>query len=200
MIRLNQAIIVEGKYDKIKLANIIDATIIATNGFRIFKDVQKREQIRLFAKNNGIIIMTDSDSAGSLIRAHLKQICTEGTIVNVYVPQLCGKEKRKDKPSKEGYLGVEGLTEETIIKSLKRSGVTDLKIADTRKKVTKTELFLLGLSGSANSSFLRNNLAAFLNLPTGMTTNAFLDCINAVYQYDDFLKAVKLWQQEADKK
>ncbi|MDO4609030.1 MAG: DUF4093 domain-containing protein, partial [Clostridia bacterium] len=166
MITLKQAIVVEGKYDKIKLANFINATIITTNGFRIFKDKQKRDFIRLIAQKNGIIVMTDSDSAGSLIRSHLKQICPDGTIINVYVPQLSGKEKRKNKPSKEGLLGVEGLSEVVIIDALKRSGVTEANVKRD-KLIKKSDLFALGLSGGKNSSTLREELADFLKLPLG---------------------------------
>ncbi len=201
MIKLNQAVIVEGKYDKIKLANFIDATIIPTNGFGIFNDKQKRELIKLLAENTGIIVMTDSDSAGNMIRSHLKQICPIGTITNVYVPQLLGKEKRKSKPSKEGLLGVEGLSEDIILKALYRSGIANSeKTLKKGKAVTKNDLYTLGLSGGENSSILREELAKHLHLPLGMTTNAFLDCVNAVFEYDDFIKAVTLWQQEADKK
>ncbi len=189
-------VIVEGKYDKITLENIIDATIIATNGFSIFKDTEKREVIRLLAKKRGIVVMTDSDSAGMLIRSHLKQICPENSITNVYIPQLLGKEKRKNKPSKEGLLGVEGMTQEVVLNALEKSGVIGHKVfKKENKKISKTLLFELGLSGSINSSFLRDELAVFLNLPNGMSANAFLDCLNAVYEYDEFLKAVKLWQK-----
>ena len=201
MIKLSQAVIVEGKYDKITLENIIDATIITTNGFRIFKDKEKRDLIRLLAQKCGIVVITDSDSAGALIRSHLKQICPEGTITNVYVPQLCGKEKRKDKHSKEGFLGVEGMTQQVIIDALARSGITGEKtLQKIDKKITKTDMFTLGLSGAKNSSFLRESLAVYLNFPKGMSANAFLDCINAVYKYDEFIKAVNLWQQEEDKR
>lgn len=201
LIKLNQAVIVEGKYDKIKLSNIIDATIITTNGFSVFKDSKKRDLIRLFANTTGIIVITDSDSAGNVIRSHLKQICPEGSITNVYVPQLLGKEKRKSKPSKEGFLGVEGLSEQVIIDALNRSGVNEFSdYKASNKKITKSDLFILGLSGGANSSNLRESLSDFLNLPKGITTNAFLDCVNTIYEYDEFFKVVKLWQQEADKK
>ncbi len=201
LIKLSQAVIVEGKYDKITLENIIDATIITTNGFRIFKDKEKRDLIRLLAQKCGIVVITDSDSAGALIRSHLKQICPDGTITNVYVPQLCGKEKRKDKRSKEGFLGVEGMTQQVIIDALARSGITsENTLQKSDKKITKTDMFTLGLSGAKNSSFLRESLAAYLNLPKGMSANAFLDCINAVYKYDEFIKAVNLWQQEGDKR
>lgn len=201
MIRLSQAVIVEGKYDKITLENIIDATIIATNGFAIFKDTEKRELIRLFAQKHGIVVITDSDSAGAVIRSHLKQICHEGSIVNVYIPQLVGKEKRKNKSSKEGFLGVEGMSQQTLIDALARSGITGSDIVTKSvRKITKTDMYALGLSGRENSAQKRQNLALYLNLPTNMSGNAFLDCLNAVFEYNEFLKAVELWQQEEDKR
>ncbi|MBQ8267799.1 MAG: DUF4093 domain-containing protein, partial [Clostridia bacterium] len=153
MIRLSQAVIVEGKYDKITLENIIDATIIATNGFAIFKDTEKRELIRLLAQKHGIVVITDSDSAGAVIRSHLKQICHEGSIVNVYVPQLVGKEKRKNKSSKEGFLGVEGMSQQILIDALARSGITGSDIVTKSvRKITKTDMYALGLSGRENSA------------------------------------------------
>lgn len=201
MIRLSQAVIVEGKYDKITLENIIDATIIATNGFTIFKDTEKRELIRLLAQKHGIVVITDSDSAGAVIRSHLKQICHEGSIVNVYVPQLVGKEKRKNKSSKEGFLGVEGMSQQTLIDALARSGITGSDIVTKSvRKITKTDMYALGLSGRENSAQKRQNLAQYLNLPTNMSGNAFLDCLNAVFEYNEFLKAVELWQQEEGKR
>ncbi|MBE6809944.1 MAG: DUF4093 domain-containing protein [Ruminococcaceae bacterium] len=204
MIKLNQAVIVEGKYDKITLENVIDTTIIVTDGFRIFKNKEKRELIRLLAERRGIIVITDSDSAGAVIRSYLKQICPEGTIANVYIPQLSGKEKRKTKPSKEGFLGVEGMTQQALVDALARSGITGKEIAKrTGKRINKTTFFTLGLSGGNNSSYLREELAQHLNLPKGMSSNAFLDCVNAVFEYDEFVKAVELWQklkQDADKK
>ncbi len=201
MIKLKQAVIVEGKYDKITLENIVDATIIATDGFRIFKNTEKRDLIRLLAQKRGIIVITDSDTAGGVIRSHLKQICPEGTITNVYVPQLKGKEKRKSTPSKQGFLGVEGLDKQTIIDALTRSGITgDESTQKTKKQITKTDLFTLGLSGGENSAVKRYQLEQYLKLPTAMSGNAFLDCVNAVFEYDEFITAVKLWQQEEDKK
>ena len=194
----------EGKYDKITLENVIDTTIIVTDGFRIFKNKEKRELIRLLAERRGIIVITDSDSAGAVIRSYLKQICPEGTITNVYIPQLSGKEKRKTKPSKEGFLGVEGMTQQALVDALARSGITGKEIAKrTGKRINKTTFFTLGLSGCNNSSYLREELAQHLNLPKGMSSNAFLDCVNAVFEYDEFVEAVELWQklkQDADKK
>lgn len=204
LIKLKQAIIVEGKYDKITLENVIDATIITTNGFRIFKDKDKCNLIKVLAQKNGIVVMTDSDSAGAVIRSYIKQICPSGSITNVYVPQLLGKEKRKAKPSKQGFLGVEGLEHQIIIDALNRSNITGVEQPQKNdKKITKTHFYKLGLSGGKNSSILRNQLASYLNLPTNMSSNAFLDCVNAVYELNEFNEVVLKWQknkQDADKK
>ena len=201
LIKLSQAVIVEGKYDKITLENIIDATIIQTNGFGIFKDKEKCDFIRLLAQKNGIIVITDSDSAGQVIRSHLKQICPENSIINVYIPQLKGKEKRKAKPSKQGYLGVEGMSEQIILDALSRCGVLGVVQGEkAAKKITKNDFYQLGLSGATNSSIMRKNLCVHLNLPAGMSANAFLDAVNAIYTYEEFIQAVKLWQQEEDKR
>lgn len=204
LIKIKQAIIVEGKYDKITLENIVDATIIATDGFGLFKNKEKREFIRLLAEKIGIVVLTDSDSAGALIRSHLKQICPEGSIINVYVPQLYGKEKRKPKASKQGFLGVEGMSQQILLDAFSRSGITGNTIKEkVGKKVTKVDFFALGLSGAKNSSFIRNSLAEHLHLPQNISANALLDCVNAIYDYDEFFKVVQLWQkdrQDVDKK
>ncbi len=190
---------VEGKYDKITLSNIIDATIITTDGFGIFKNKEKTALIHAYAQKTGIIIMTDSDSAGAQIRAHLKSVCASGKIINVYIPQLKGKEKRKTEESKEGYLGVEGMTKECVISALQRSGIFGEETADA-KKISKTDLFNLGLSGCKDSANLRKCLLKFLDLPNNLSANAFLDAINTLYRYDEFFEEVKKWQQEEDKK
>lgn len=199
MIKIKQAVIVEGKYDKITLSNIIDTLIISTNGFSIFKDREKRELIKTLSLKDGIIVMTDSDSAGRMIRSHIKQICPDGKITNVYIPQIKGKEKRKEKSSKEGFLGVEGMSQEIIEEALKRSGVTSEKTENFCKKITTLDLYSLGLTGKENSSALRNAVCEYLNLPTGFRGNAFLDLINTLYDRDEFIKKVTLCLQEADK-
>ncbi len=201
MLRLSQAVVVEGKYDKITLENILDATIIPTNGFGIFKDKSKCMLLQRIAKKCGIIVMTDSDSAGALIRSHLKQICPENTITNVYIPQLKGKEKRKDRPSKQGFLGVEGMTTEIIVSALQRSGIVGCDTTTEKKRViNKTDFYVLGLSGVDDCSARRDRLARYLDLPLGMSSNAFLDAVNAVFSYDEFIEAVNLWHQEEVKK
>lgn len=199
LIKIKQAVIVEGKYDKITLENIIDTLIISTDGFRIFKDTEKRKLIKTLALRYGIIVLTDSDSAGIMIRSHIKQICPEGKIINVYIPKIKGKEKRKEKCSKEGLLGVEGMSKDVILDAFKKSGVTAESTETNTEKITKTDLFLLGLSGSENSSRSRKNLSIYLDIPDGFSCNAFLDLINTLYKRDEFLKKVELWQREADK-
>lgn len=186
MIKLSQPIIVEGKYDKIALENVVEALIIPTNGFSVFKNREQREMIRTLARRYGVIVMTDSDNAGNMIRAYVKKIVGESNIINVYVPQIKGKEKRKTKSGKEGLLGVEGMTPEILVAALERSGVTGREVADNSKKITKLDLFELGLSGGENSAEKRKELLNFLSLPTNLSPNAMLDILNAIMTYDEF--------------
>lgn len=191
MIKLDIPIIVEGKYDKIALDNVVDGLIIPTNGFRIFKDKEKRDMIRSLAQKKGIIIMTDSDSAGSLIRSHLKSIVGEDKIINVYVPCLKGKERRKNTPSKEGFLGVEGIPKETLISALKKSGITGKEVIKREREITKLYLFECGLSGTKDSSENRRLLLEHLNLPLNLSPNAMLDVLNNIFSLEEFLKVAK---------
>ena len=179
MIKLEQAVVVEGKYDKIKLSSIIDAVIIPTNGFGIFKDAEKLELIRYYARKTGIIIMTDSDSAGFSIRNHIKGAVRNGKIINVYIPDIMGKEKRKMKPSAEGKLGVEGVAAKVILEALEKAGVT-VSAAGESGRITKTDLFMLGLSGGKNSSVLRKKLLDHLKLPSLLSANSMLEVLNTM--------------------
>ena len=135
MIRLKQAVVVEGKYDKITLENIIDAPIFTTDGFGIFKNREMCALLRTLSQRDGIIVMTDSDSAGALIRSYLKNICAGGKIINVYIPQLSGKERRKRTPSKQGFLGVEGMNAGIILAALKRSGIAASEESAQRRRM-----------------------------------------------------------------
>lgn len=191
MIKLDIPIIVEGKYDKITLENIVDAPIFKTDGFRIFKNAEMRALIRRLASGKGIIVLTDCDSAGNLIRSHLKSIVGDGKIVNVYIPRIEGKEKRKNSPSKEGVLGVEGMSEEVVLSALEKSGVFAAKLTETRAKITKQHLYIAGLSGTPNATEKRKNLAKRLGIPENLSSNAFLDALNALYTLDEFLNEVK---------
>lgn len=199
MIKLKEAIIVEGKYDKIALSNIIDALIIPTNGFRIFKDKEKRALIKTLALRDGIVVMTDSDSAGRMIRSHIKQLCPDGKITNVYIPKIQGKEKRKEKAGKEGLLGVEGMSVDVILSSLKQSGLCAIESAKKTEKITSVDLYNLGLTGHKNSSALRDKLCGYLDIPSGFRGNAFLDLLNTLFERDIFLKKVELCLQEMDR-
>lgn len=195
LIKLTQAVIVEGKYDKIRLSNIIDATIITTDGFRIFKDREKRELIRLLARKCGIIIMTDSDHAGQLIRRHICDTVKDGKVTNVYLPSLCGKERRKQKAGAEGLLGVEGTDDAIIIEALKRSGVTHTAVSKKGREITKGDLYAIGVSGRENSAAKRKALCHRLMLPD-LPSNTLIDALNTLYNYDEFLCEVEKWKRE----
>lgn len=194
MIKLDKPIIVEGKYDKITLENVVDGLIIPTDGFGIFKNKEKRDLIRTLAKRFGLIVITDSDGAGNMIRSHIKNIAGECEIINVYVPRISGKEKRKDKCGKEGILGVEGMTTEILENALMRSGVTATKCCENVKKITKADLYYCGLSGGKDSSDKRKSLLKYLSLPENLSPNAMLDILNTLYSYGEFSEVTKKWQ------
>ncbi len=188
MLHLEQAVIVEGKYDKIKLSSVVDAVIITTNGFSVIKDKEKLEIIRFFAKNKGIIILTDSDSAGFKIRNFLKGAISDGKITNVYIPDIFGKEKRKAVPSKEGKIGVEGIDTQILLEAFRKAGVISTEADSRRESVTKLDLFEVGLSGGNNSAEKRSELLKYLEMPELMTTNAMLEIINTMMSRDEFMK------------
>ena len=179
MIKIDQAIIVEGKYDKIKLASIVDAVIIVTNGFGIFKDTEKLALIRYYAEKTGIIILTDSDSAGRKIRGYIKGAVSNGKITNVYIPDIFGKEKRKEKPSAEGKLGVEGIKPEILLAAFEKSGITPYENISSGG-ITKLTLFELGLSGGKNSSELRHRLQKKLGLPELLSAASLVEVLNTM--------------------
>lgn len=191
MISLKEAVIVEGRYDKIKLTSFIDTPIIETGGFRIFKDKEKQNLIRKVSGERGILILTDSDSAGFVIRNFLKGIVPENALKHAYIPQLKGKEKRKEDFSKEGLLGVEGVNEKIIIKAIEKSGATVLNTVEKSEKrgeITKADLYDLGLSGKADSARLRAKLLKKLELPCYLTTNAMLSALNCLYSLKELKK------------
>ena len=190
MIKLKEAVIVEGRYDKIKLKNLIDAPIIETNGFRIFNDKERRDMIRQIADRRGILIMTDSDGAGLVIRNFLNGAVDKAKIKHCYIPQLEGKEKRKEQRSKEGFLGVEGVPDEVIIEAIRKSGATVIgEEAAQTNEITKADLFTLGLTGTANSAQKRKKLLKKLNMPDYLSTNAMLTALNCLYSLEE-LKSV----------
>lgn len=189
-LKISQAIVVEGKYDKIKLSAVIDGMIICTNGFGIYKDKSIVELIRLYAKTSGIIVLTDSDSAGFQIRNHLKGLVPDGNIINLYIPEIFGKERRKNAPSKEGKLGVEGIDVGILREIFERSGV--LTAEDTGTEIiTAKDFYELGLSGKPYSSNLRRELCKMLGLPVNMTSKALADYVSRTCGKQKLLQLVE---------
>lgn len=203
MIKIDEAIIVEGNYDKIKLSQIFDATIVTTDGYMIYKDKARQNMIKMLADKCGVIIFTDSDMAGFRIRTFLKNILSKKTVYHAYTPDIPGKEKRKEKPSKEGMLGVEGMPDTIIIEAIEKAlsskqqkkGVFQEK---NNVKVTKTDLFLDGLSGGKNSSEYRKAITHMLGLPLRISPNMLLDVINRLYSYDEYKKIVYVIKNEVN--
>lgn len=184
-IKLTEAVIVEGKYDKIKLSNILDAFIIETNGFAVFKDKTKLSFIKKLAKERGIIILTDSDHAGFMIRNYISSGVPKEQIKNVYIPDVFGKEKRKNAPSKEGKLGVEGMTKEVIVEALSKAGITSSKSVCS-DPVTTVDFYDLGLTGGAGSKAKRKALCKVLDLPEFLSTSSLISCINNFMTKEEF--------------
>jgi len=194
MRRIRESILVEGRYDVNKLKQIVDTQVIETAGFGIFKNEEKRTLLKKIAAKRGIIVLTDSDGAGFLIRNHLRGILPKEQVKHAYIPQLEGKEKRKDKPSKQGLLGVEGMEPSVIINALERAGATFLDEAETADRgagFTKAEFFVLGLSGGADSAARREAVLKALDLPVGMTANAMLEAVNLMFSREEFLQIVQ---------
>ncbi len=190
MIHIDKAIIVEGKYDKIKLSSIFDAPIIVTDGFGIYKNNEISALIRFYAENGGIIILTDSDSAGFRIRNHIKGLVSNDKITNVYIPEIFGKEKRKDKPSKEGTIGVEGIDKDIIIEAFKKAGVLANGESAFEQKddcITNLDLFDLGFIGMKNSKIKRQELLESMDLPSHISTSSLLELLNKVMTRNEFL-------------
>ena len=185
MLKVTLPIIVEGKYDKIKLSSFLEATIITTDGFGIFKSKDKVRLIKKLAEKDGIIVLTDSDSAGSIIRSYLKNIIGEEKIYNVFLPEVKGKEKRKTKESSEGFLGVEGISKEVIISALER--FLKNKDAEKEEEITKAFLMSVGLSGGENSSRLRKELLRKLDLPTTISPNTLIKVLNDITTKEEIL-------------
>ena len=179
MIHLRQAVVVEGRYDKAKLASILDAVIIETGGFRIFKDKEKLAMLREIARRQGLVILTDSDTAGFRIRRYLGGSIPKEQIINAYIPDIFGKEKRKDKPSAEGKV---------IRQALEQAGVFAEPAEEQTRRITKTDLMEQGFSGGANSSRLRERLKKKLGLPEHLGTNALVGVLGCILSYEEFLK------------
>ncbi len=187
MVKVQQAILVEGRYDKNTLSQIVDAPIFETSGFGIFKNKEQMAFLRRVAERQGLIVFTDSDGAGFVIRNHIKSAIPGKYLLHAYIPDIPGKERRKAAPGKEGKLGVEGMTPEIILKALRDCGATmDGTAQEPRKAITKQDFMELGLSGGPGSSERRKALLKKLKLPEHMSSNAMLQAVNLLYSPEEF--------------
>ena len=182
--KIKEVIVVEGKYDKIKLDSIVDAFVITCDGFGIFKQKSKMNLLRELAEKRGLIILTDSDSSGFKIRSHIKGCIDNKYIKNAYIPDVFGKEKRKSKPTKEGMLGVEGIEKEIILKALADAGATNTN--DESEQITISDLYDLGLYGRDNSRIIRQSFQEYLMLPTRLSKRDFLMTVNTKFTREEF--------------
>lgn len=190
MVKIKQAIVVEGRYDKNTLSQVVDAPILETSGFGIMHDPDNLNLLRRVAKSRGLIVFTDSDGAGFVIRNYLKSAIEPAFLLHAYIPDVYGKEKRKAAPGKEGKLGVEGMMPQVILDCLRRAGATfeDEEATKTAGTITKTDLFELGLSGGPDSKAKRLALLKLLEFPEHMSANAMLQALNLLYTKEELYK------------
>ncbi|MBQ7129842.1 MAG: DUF4093 domain-containing protein [Oscillospiraceae bacterium] len=192
MVRIREAILVEGRYDKNTLSQIVDATILETSGFGIFKDKKQMQLLRQVAQKRGLIVFTDSDGAGFVIRNHVKSAIPGKFLKHAYIPDVYGKERRKAAPGKEGKLGVEGMGPEILLEALRRAGATiEGETAASAHQITKQDLMALGLSGGPDASAKRLKLMKKLELPERMSPNALLQALNLLYSLEELTNIVE---------
>ena len=185
---VREVIVVEGRYDKNTLSQLVDAVIIETSGFGIFNDAQKQKLLRRLAAERGLVVLTDSDGAGFVIRNFIKGCVDPALVKHAYIPDVAGKERRKSAPSKEGKLGVEGMRPEVLLDALRRAGagVDDEAAAPPRARITKADMYKRGLSGGEGSRARRAALIRALDLPEKLSAEALLDVLNAIMSRDEF--------------
>ena len=195
MKKIKEVIVVEGRYDKNALSQVVDATIVATDGFSVFNNREKLAFLRRLAEKQGLIILTDSDGAGFVIRNYLKGALPKELVKQAYIPDVSGKERRKRTPGKEGKLGVEGMRPEVLLETLRRAGATFVdeteQSAPQKNLLTKADLFELGLSGRPDSAEKRQELLRRLDLPEHLTANALLDVLNLFYTREELMDLFK---------
>ena len=195
MLKIREAIVVEGRYDKIALEPLVDTAIFTTEGFGIFKDGEKMDLLRRVAEKRGLIVLTDPDGAGLVIRNRLKSCIPPEHLKHAYIPDVPGRERRKKAPSRAGTLGVEGMPPEVLSEALSRAGATRTD-GEERPAVTKADLYALGLFGRENSAALRRQLQKALGLPDRLSANALLDAVNSLYRPEEFSAAAEALQKE----
>lgn len=197
MVRIAEAIVVEGRYDKNTLSQIVDATILETSGFGIFKDKAQMALLRKVAQKRGLIVFTDSDGAGFVIRNHIMSAIPAKYLKHAYIPDIMGKERRKASPGKEGKLGVEGMKPEIILDALRRCGATiEGENTAVCRQITKQDLMDLGLSGGTDSSVKRQKLMHKLEFPEHMSANALLQALNLLYSLEELRETVTSLETE----
>ena len=192
MVKIRQASVVEGRYDKNTLSQVVDAPILETSGFGVMHDKESLALLRRVAETRGLIVFTDSDGAGFVIRNYLKSAIAPQYLLHAYIPDIYGKEKRKSAPGKEGKLGVEGMKPEVIVDCLRRAGATieDEEVTVKPPQISKTDLFFMGLSGSPDSKAKRKMLLKMLQLPEHLSSNAMLQALNLLYTKDELIRIV----------
>ena len=192
-IKIDRIVVVEGKYDQIKLSSLIDGVIIRTDGFRIYKDKEKSALLRTLGKQKGLLVLTDSDRAGFQLRGYIRSIAKDADIKQVYIPQIKGKERRKERPGKEHLLGVEGIDVQTLYTLLQKAGVSVQKetAGDDVRRITKLDFFEDGLSGGADAAKKRALLLKHLGLPSYLTANALLEVINSMMTYEAYRRFIE---------
>ena len=195
MRKIKEVIVVEGRYDKNTLAQVVDATVITLGGFSVFNDKEKLTFLRRLAEERGLIVLTDSDGAGFVIRNYLKGALPKDKVKQAYVPDIRGKERRKRHAGKEGKLGVEGMRPEVLLAALERAGATFLdgegECLPVKEPITKADLFALGLTGGPDSAAKRQALLKRLDLPEHLTANGMLEALNLLYDRDALERAMK---------
>ena len=191
MEKINEVIVVEGRYDKNALSQIVDAVIIETGGFAVFNNKQKQKLLRKMAEERGLIVLTDSDGAGFVIRNFIRGCVEPKYVKHAYIPDIAGKERRKKTGSKEGTLGVEGMRPEVLLNALRQAGASFSDSADGKEKITKVDMFRLGLSGGTDSSRKRAELIQKLDLPAKLSADALLDILNAIMSREEFYELGK---------
>ena len=191
---IKEVIVVEGRYDKNTLRQIVDATVIAVGGFSVFNDKEKLAFLRRLAEERGLIVLTDSDGAGFVIRNHLKGALPKDRVKQAYIPDVQGKERRKRRAGKEGKLGVEGMRPEVLLEALRRSGATFLdgeEAGEKKTPITKADLFALGLTGGQDSAVRRRDLLRKLELPEHLTANGMLEALNLLCDLESLEKLME---------
>lgn len=187
--RIKEAIVVEGRYDKNTLSQVVDALILETSGFGVFRDEERLKFLRRVAQKQGLIVLTDSDGAGFVIRNYLKGAVDPALVKHAYIPDRPGKERRKRAPGKEGKLGVEGMDPATLLETLRKAGATfldeDTAPQPTRREITKADFYTAGLSGGEGAAEKRRELLKKLDLPEHLSSNALLSALNALYGYEE---------------